>query len=132
MSTVTARRRAINCRDRHNTIVMMQVLAAGTTRSSTGEARKCMRARAYGGQRRSAAHDCAELMHHDDGLGAALVRVRAAARGLWALVDQGGVICSGRERDRASRTSPPSPPLSTDEQLVDGAAHLDDDSIYQA
>ena len=37
-------------------------------------------------------YDCAELMHRDDGLGALV----ACARDLWALVDQGGVICSGR------------------------------------
>ena len=32
-------------------------------------------------------------MHHSDGLGALV----GCARDLWALVDQGGVICSGRE-----------------------------------
>ena len=31
-------------------------------------------------------------MHHDDDFGALV----ACARDLWALVDQGGVICSGR------------------------------------
>ena len=32
-------------------------------------------------------------MHHNDGLGALV----GCARDLWALVDQGGVLCSGRE-----------------------------------
>ena len=51
VSTVTARRRAITCRDRHTMIVMLQVLTVGTARPSHGEGRKDIRMRACSGQR---------------------------------------------------------------------------------